>query len=119
MVAANTIKPRKRTPDARSQAEELMAAAESGDADRVQQSLQAWLKARWPHLAAASLDEIRSELELEELEKLHMLLNAALYAQPPRPLNRQQVEILVRRLIKRERSAISPASDTSLPELFG
>ncbi|UHQ55855.1 BatD family protein [Microbulbifer sp. YPW16] len=119
LAAPAPVKTRKRAPDARSEAERLLHAAESGDAGRVHQALQAWLKARWPDLAGKSLDEIRMELGLEELEKLHLLLNAALYAQPPRPLNRQQVEILVRRLIKTERPVHGQSRDeASLPELF-
>ncbi|KUJ84908.1 protein BatD [Microbulbifer flavimaris] len=119
VASSEAGKRKKPAPDARYQAKSLLQAAESGDAGRLHQALQQWLKARWPDVAGKTLDETRIELGLEELDKLHLLLNAALYAQPPRPLNPQQVKILASRLIKCERSAPVPDSGTPLPQLFG
>ncbi|WP_334078975.1 BatD family protein [Microbulbifer sp. M83] len=118
MVTPGRVKSKKLTPDARSQAEQLLAAAESGDPARVQERLKHWLQARWPDLSGKSFQEARGILGFDELDKLHALLDNALYAQPPRPLNRQQVGILVRRLLKQERKEVNGDHAGALPGLF-
>ncbi|MFI2810111.1 BatD family protein [Microbulbifer sp. JSM ZJ756] len=118
LVAPAPVKPKKITPDARRQAEQLLAAAENGDPAQLQDGLKNWLQARWPDLRGKSFQEARGILDFDELDKLHALLDNALYVQPPRPLNRQQVGILVRRLLKRERKRMNNKRAGALPELF-
>ncbi|WP_226999777.1 BatD family protein [Microbulbifer aggregans] len=101
------------------QADNLVKAAESGDAALVQQALQSWVWAHWPNLAGKSINETRKVVRIEEFDKLHNLLNSTLYAQPPQPLNRQQVQILVSRLLKTNKDAHQHQEKRELPELFG
>ncbi|WP_237057080.1 BatD family protein [Microbulbifer sediminum] len=100
------------------QTKRLFHAVETGDPVRLQKELKQWLQSRWPNLHINSISDASKLLEFEELDKLHGLLNNALYVQPPRPLNRQQVEILVRRLVKHESSSAPTQTSSALPELF-
>ncbi|MCX2779817.1 BatD family protein [Microbulbifer thermotolerans] len=109
----------KKQPNANQQARNLEKAAETGDPATIQQATLKWLRARWPEISASGLEEANRQLGFEELEKLQGLLDAALYATPPKPLNRQQVVILVGRLLKRERSReLNREIDKPLPDLF-
>ena len=110
----------KPAPSARIETQKLILAAQNSDAHRLQQALNAWLHKRWPDLAGKSIEEARRILEFEELDKLQELLNVALYARTPRPLNVSQVDILVQRLIKRQREAEKSVArdEANLPQLF-
>ncbi|MFC6635535.1 BatD family protein [Microbulbifer taiwanensis] len=108
----------KRPPNAEQQARALERAVESGDPAHIQQAALNWLRTRWPRVNGNSLSEANRQLNFEELEKLQELLDAALYLTPPKPLNRQQVQILVSRLLKRELKDSKTESDNPLPDLF-
>ncbi|MBB3061480.1 BatD family protein [Microbulbifer rhizosphaerae] len=88
--------------------EALERAAESDDAAQIQQALQNWLNKHRPE----------KEPKLEEVDKLKELLNVALYQEPPKPLNRQQVQILVSRLLKQKVHQQTQKPDSPLPSLF-
>jgi len=110
--------PKQFQPDAGQQARALEEAAANGDAAEIQQAALNWLRARWPGVQGNSLGEINRELGLDELGRLQEQLDAALYSTPPKPLNRQQVVILVQRLLKVERVHTPVADAKPLPDLF-
>ncbi|SDK23819.1 BatD family protein [Microbulbifer yueqingensis] len=112
----NPAPQRKSTTESR---EILLQAAESGDATRLREALQSWLYERCPKLKGKGIDEASEQLQLKELTKLQQLLNAALYVKPARPLNRQQVQILVKKLLRAEAEPQAQPKQGSLPELFG
>lgn len=97
----------------------LEQAAQDGDAAQIQHALQSWLHASGPEVREQGVLSEQPGFS-EELEKLQTILNAALYAKPPKPINQQQVQILVSRLIKlggdgrkEQRKETNP-----LPDLF-
>ncbi|SHE49843.1 Oxygen tolerance [Microbulbifer donghaiensis] len=108
----------KRQPNAEQQARALERAVESGEAQLIQQATLNWLRTRWPQVSGNTLSEANRKLQFEEVEKLQRLLDAALYLSPPKPLSRQQIQILVSRLLKREPSPNRLTSNSYLPELF-
>ncbi|WP_244506091.1 BatD family protein [Microbulbifer marinus] len=108
----------KRQPNAEQQARALEKAVQSGDPQKIQQAILNWLRTRWPHISGKTLSEANRELRFEELQKLQRLLDAALYLTPPRPLNQQQMQILVSRLLKRELVESDAEEAKPLPDLF-
>ncbi|WP_308367607.1 MULTISPECIES: BatD family protein [unclassified Microbulbifer] len=90
------------------QALALQEAAARGDAQEIHRTLQNWLTTNKSQLQPGD----------EELEKLRGLLNAALYQIPPKPLNQQQVQILVERLLKHKAGQAEKAAPAELPDLF-
>ncbi|WP_323844046.1 BatD family protein [Microbulbifer magnicolonia] len=107
-----------RQPNAEQQARVLESIVESGDASQIQQAVLSWLHVRWPQVTGHTVSEANRQLDFEELDKLQVLLDTALYLVPPRPLNRQQVQILVHRLLKKEIEPSSLQQTNSLPNLF-
>ncbi|MFD1582801.1 BatD family protein [Microbulbifer halophilus] len=105
-------------PNAEQQARALERAVETGDPTQIQEAALNWLHTRWPQVTGNSLGEVNRELNFEELEKLQELLDAALYLTPSRPLNKQQMQILVNRLLKRKLLEKSAEEDKPLPDLF-
>lgn len=116
----NSVGPtgKQRRPGIEQRTRALESAAESSDPARIQQAALNWLHARWPVTTGNSLSEANRQLNFEELEKLQELLDAALYLTSPKPLNRQQVRMLVSRLLKREAEKEEIESEKPLPDLF-
>ncbi|WP_345547631.1 BatD family protein [Microbulbifer aestuariivivens] len=95
----------------------LQNAASRGNPLEIQAALHQWVQAQWPENSGKSLAHASQALELEELSRLQGLLGQALYAKPPRPLNKQQVEILVKKLIDKPTRNTKPPQE-GLPNLF-
>ncbi len=110
--------PAKPRPSAERQAQALEQAVESNDPTQIQQATMNWIRARWPNAAGNNLSEMNEQLDFEELEKLQDQLDAALYLTPPKPLNTQQIKILISRLLKREKTEENKPEGRSLPDLF-
>jgi hypothetical protein len=96
----------------------LKQAAHDGEAAQIQHALQNWLHASWPEVRKENVFSEWPRFS-EELEKLQAILNAALYAKPPKPINRQQVQILVNRLLAKQNESKKQEIDANpLPDLF-
>nr|WP_010130587.1 BatD family protein [Microbulbifer agarilyticus] len=93
----------------------LEAAAETGTAMEIQTALNTWMNELNEKSQNSSDDPLSQNTELPKLQKE---INDALYQQPPKPINRQLVQILVQRLINESSSHQTHKKDNSLPKLF-
>lgn len=106
-------KPQSRTANQAQEVQALRDAAHACDPVQLNQALHSWLAARKVITSTETPD-----VEPEEAFKLRELINAALYQSPPRPLNRQQVQILLDRLLKQQNPVKHQIKNTALPDLF-
>lgn len=101
-------------------APDLETAAASGNPATLQRALLDWARQQPGVQIGDSLGSAAQKLNNQEFSKLVALLEQALFAEPARPLNKQQVEILIQRIESvqtshsdRERSA-SPLKELYL-----
>ena len=96
----------------------LIELAKSGSALEMQSGLRQWIEENWPEFRSTSLEEAAKSLNINELTQITVLLNEAIYKEPARPLNRQQVQILMNRLQKTELLNREIEGSGHLPKLF-
>ncbi|WP_227718201.1 BatD family protein [Microbulbifer sp. Q7] len=106
-----TRKPRKAT-----HSEELKKLVSEGKPTEIQECLRTWVNQRWPKLRALNLESAVQQLNISELSQAVEILNGAIYKEPPRPVNRQQLQILLDRLQSQE--DIIEGKTKRLPGLF-
>ena len=96
----------------------LIELAKSGSALEMQSGLRQWIEENWPEFRSTSLEEAAKSLNINELTQITVLLNEAIYKEPAKPLNRQQVQILMNRLEKTELLNREIEGSGHLPKLF-
>ncbi|MFD1217800.1 BatD family protein [Microbulbifer celer] len=96
--------------------EKLTELVKSGSPQEIQSALRQWIGDRWPEVRTLNLEAAAQQLNISELSQLVEMLNSAIYKAPPKPLNRQQLQILTDRLTRIEDEA-APKTE-ALPGLF-
>ena len=105
-----------RNPFKQADSEELQRLVKEGSPSDIQEGLRFWINDRWPDARALNIESAAKQLEIPELSQAVEVLNGALYKVPPKPVNRQQLQILVDRLARQE--DITEKKLKRLPDLF-
>lgn len=111
-------KPEAQTKYSNSTDQKMASAAQSGNAKDIQSALTQWLSCKPTNGRGKTIDREHEIATNEILVKLRKELDDALYQVPPKPLNRQLVQILVNRLTSRTEVEPSKDRDETLPSLF-
>jgi len=96
--------------------EKLKGLIKDGSPQEIQAGLREWVDNRWPWVRALSLESAAQQLNVAELSQAVEILNDAIYKQPPKPINRQQLQILAERIARHEDSTEEKSNE--LPDLF-
>ncbi|WP_428821434.1 BatD family protein [Microbulbifer sp. MCCC 1A16149] len=94
----------------------LLEIVQTESPQAIRSALQQWISDRWPNVQLLSLEGAAQHLEIHELNQAVEILNDAVFKQPPKPLNRSQLQILVGRIARIEDTA--EPQPGSLPGLF-
>ena len=94
----------------------LLKIVQTESPQEIRSALQQWISDRWPNVQSLSLEGAAQHLEIQELNQTVEILNDAVFKQPPKPLNRSQLQILVGRIARIEDTA--EPQPASLPGLF-
>jgi len=105
-----------RKPTKSAGSEDLKKVVGEGGPTEIQESLRGWINERWPEVSALNLESAAQQLDISELSQAVEILNGAIYKAPPRPINRQQLQILVDRLVRYENKTEEKSKE--LPGLF-
>ncbi|WP_233998934.1 BatD family protein [Microbulbifer pacificus] len=114
-----TTPPRKskQTPRESTNSEQLKGLIAAGTPQEIHTGVLDWVNHRWKGLGAVNLNSAAQKLSIPELTQITELLHDAIYKAPPKPLNRQQLQILIDRLsrLSNRRAGIK---ESDLPGLF-
>ncbi|WP_232325176.1 BatD family protein [Microbulbifer agarilyticus] len=80
---------------------------DSGSPQEIIFALRDWTSEHWPQTSSLNLTDIANRTGGEEIIQFVKLLNEAAYKEPPKPLNRQQLKILVNLLISKQKNGIA------------
>ncbi|WP_239692664.1 BatD family protein [Microbulbifer mangrovi] len=102
----------------KSHEQQLIDCAKTGSAYEIQSALNTWLSKQKAENNRYQPSKARQSSQNEELNKLQREINDSLYQSPPKPLNRQLVQILVQRLTSSKSTRMNNQAPDSLPKLF-
>ena len=98
--------------------ESLNKLIKEGSPQEIHTGLREWVNSRWPQQGTTSLNDAAQQLNSSELTQITGILNDALYKEPSKPLNRQQLQILINRLQMYEHKEKGNEKNMALPSLF-
>ncbi|WP_255463326.1 BatD family protein [Microbulbifer sp. YPW1] len=103
-------------PASRADSENLKNLIKDASPQEIQAELRKWVNNRWPTVQSLRLETAAQQLKVPELSQVLEILNDATYKNPPKPINRQQLHILVERLARyTDEAEVKPRA---LPDLF-
>ncbi|MFV8782438.1 BatD family protein [Microbulbifer sp. SA54] len=114
--SAEPLRETRRNSSIQAESQKLIEAAKSGEPQEIQVALRHWIALRWPALRHQSPDCAVQQLGISDLSQAFDILNDAIYKVPPKPMNRQQLQILIHRLTRIEQE--SSPKHGALPGLF-